>query len=196
MAGLGDPLTIGILLSLIFGAVGFYLYSRIGQNEKRVNLLENLLLSLKLNTEASLNGPDSIEPVSMPAPLAADDVDGVDEEEYATLAESVNTPVAPAPTAAAAAAAAAEADEEEAAAALLRALTPSEPRKMDLNYEAMSLKELQTLARQRGLSGVPQRKRDLIESLKKQVPAAAAATASAEVFDGVEVQEGADFTEQ
>jgi len=194
MAGLGDPLTIGILLSLIFGAVGFYLYSRIGQNEKRVNLLENLLLSLKLNTEASLNGPDSIEPVSMPAPLAADDVDGVDEEEYATLAESVNTPVAPAP--APAPAAAAEADEEEAAAALLRALTPSEPRKMDLNYEAMSLKELQTLARQRGLSGVPQRKRDLIESLKKQVPAAAAATASAEVFDGVEVQEGADFTEQ
>jgi hypothetical protein len=50
MSALGDSLTVGIVLTLIFGAVCFYLYSRMNQNEKRVSLLENLLLSLKIST--------------------------------------------------------------------------------------------------------------------------------------------------
>jgi hypothetical protein len=39
---------------------------------------------------------------------------------------------------------------------------------MDANYESMSLKELQALARQRGLNGIPSRKRELVDALKKQ----------------------------
>jgi hypothetical protein len=57
MSQLNDSLTVGILLLLIFGAVCFYLYSKMVQNEKRVSLLENLLVSLKMSTEASLGGP-------------------------------------------------------------------------------------------------------------------------------------------
>ena len=64
MAGLSDSLTVAILLTLVFGAITFYLYSRMGQNEKRLGLLENLLLTLKMSTEASLMGPDSVEAVS------------------------------------------------------------------------------------------------------------------------------------
>ena len=75
MSALGDSLTVGILLTLIFGAVCFYLYSRLGQTEKRLGLLETLLLSLKMSTEASLMGPDSVEAVSAPTPLNVDDVD-------------------------------------------------------------------------------------------------------------------------
>ena len=42
-------------------------------------------------------------------------------------------------------------------------------RKMDANYESMSLKELQALAKQRGLAGAGQmRKRELIDALKRQ----------------------------
>lgn len=182
MSGLGDSVTIGILLTLIFGAVCFYLYSRFTQTEKRVSLLENLLLSLKMSTEASLSGPDSVEPVSSPAPLESEDVD---EEEYSELLKDMPTATPNASPA--------SSEGEEAAAELLRSIdtapasVPSSERKMDANYESMSLKELQSLARQRGLSGVPQRKRDLIDALKKQGEAPPATPVPLEAQDGFEV---------
>jgi hypothetical protein len=166
---LGDSLTVGIVLALIFGAVCFYLYSRMSQNEKRVGLLENLLLSLKMSTEASLFGPDMVEPMSSPAPLTSTDVEEVSEENYAEMLKGLGSgPVAAAAVPAAPAPAAAEESisDEKAAEELLRSL---DTRKMDANYESMSLKELQALAKQRGLAGAGQmRKRELIDALKRQ----------------------------
>jgi len=168
---LGDSLTVGIVLALIFGAVCFYLYSRMSQNEKRVGLLENLLLSLKMSTEASLFGPDMVEPTSSPAPLTSTDVEEVTEENYAEMLKGLGSAAAAAPSPAPVAASAADAVEEsvsdeKAAEELLRSL---DTRKMDANYESMSLKELQALAKQRGLAGSGQmRKRELIDTLKRQ----------------------------
>ena len=171
---LGDSLTVGIVLALVFGAVCFYLYSRMSQNEKRVGLLENLLLSLKMSTEASLFGPDMVEPTSSPAPLSSTDVEEVTEENYAEMLKGlgstevktsaeVKMPSAPAP---APSGAEESVSDEKAAEELLRSL---DTRKMDANYESMSLKELQALAKQRGLAGAGQmRKRELIDALKRQ----------------------------
>jgi hypothetical protein len=89
MNGLSDSLTIGILLVLIFGAVSFYLYSRLSQNEKRVSLLENLLLTLKMNTEASLEGHDMVESMGGPVHLSADDIESVHEEDYAEMLKDI-----------------------------------------------------------------------------------------------------------
>ena len=179
MATLSDSVTVGILLTMVFGAICFYLYSRLTQNEKRVSLLENLLLSLKMNTEASLMGPDSVEPVSNPAPLSSSDVDDVDENEYAELLKDMGSPAREAPSQSEdATSSSPEVQDEEAAAELLRTMNP--PRKMDANYESMSLKELQALVRERGLTAASQRsKRDLIDALKRTglsvTPAAPAA---------------------
>lgn len=169
---LGDSLTVGIVLALIFGAVCFYLYSRMSQNEKRVGLLENLLLSLKMSTEASLFGPDMVEPTSSPAPLTSTDVEEVTEENYAEMLKGLGSPAAapavpaPAPTASAPLGAEESVSDEKAAEELLRSL---DTRKMDANYESMSLKELQALAKQRSLAGAGQmRKRELIDALKRQ----------------------------
>jgi len=175
---LGDSLTVGIVLALVFGAVCFYLYSRMSQNEKRVGLLENLLLSLKMSTEASLFGPDMVEPTSSPAPLSSTDVEEVTEENYAEMLKGlgstevktsaeVKAPSAPAPASASAGTGAEESvSDEKAAEELLRSL---DTRKMDANYESMSLKELQALAKQRSLAGAGQmRKRELIDALKRQ----------------------------
>jgi type IV secretory pathway VirB10-like protein len=165
---LGDSLTVGIVLALIFGAVCFYLYSRMSQNEKRVGLLENLLLSLKMSTEASLFGPDMVEPTSSPAPLSSTDVEEVTEETYADMLKGMASAPAttPAPPAPAASAVEESISDEKAAEELLRSL---DTRKMDANYESMSLKELQALAKQRGLAGSGQlRKRELIDALKRQ----------------------------
>ena len=187
MAGLNDSLTIGILLILIFGAVAFYLYSKLVQNEKRVGLLENLLVSLKMSTEASLGGPDSVEPISGPVPL-----EEVEEEEYADLLKEM--PLEKKEASSPSVSSHAQEDEDELdAEALLRSLPvgslpvsqpiadsndvvpKSSASVVDANYESMTLKELQSLAKQRGVSGVAQRKRDLIDALKRQgLPAPAA----------------------
>jgi hypothetical protein len=175
MAGLSDSLTIGILLILVFGAAAFYLYSRLTQTDKRLSLMENVLLTLKMTTEASMMGPDSVEPVSMPAPLQADDVDDVDEEQYTEMLKHVSV------GASSSLAASSSASEEAAAEELLRsiptppqsastsAVTEATVRKMDANYESMSLKELQALAKTRGLSAGAKatKKRELIDFLKR-----------------------------
>lgn len=159
MAGLSDSITIGILLLLIFGAVSFYLYSRMSQTEKRLGLLENLLLTLKLSTEASLMGPDSVEPVSSPAPLGSDDVDDVNEEEYSAMLKATATPSSSAKSTP-------PVNEEVAAEELLRSMNLERKSSVDLNYESMSAKELKSLVRERGLAGAPEKKRDIIAFLK------------------------------
>jgi hypothetical protein len=194
MNGLSDALTIGILLVLVFGAVSFYLYSRLSQNEKRVSLLENLLLTLKMNTEASLEGPDMVEMVGSPVPISADDVETVSEEEYADLLKDLPVKTSqPTKTA--------EEDAEE----LLRSLDTdiehntvstetNSGRSMDVNYESMSVKELRTLAKERGLSGIPQNKSAIIDLLKKKGGAAPSTviplTEQEGEFDGAKHESG------
>ena len=176
MAGLSDSLTIGILLILVFGAVSFYLYSRMGQNEKRLGLLENLLLTLKMSTEASLAGPDMVEAISGASPLQAHDVDNVNEEEYADMLKEVSSlssassasPSAnvSAPSNETEAEGDAEADAEAEAEALLRSMT-IEKTPVNVNYESMTVKELRGLANERGLSSVLTKKKELVDALKR-----------------------------
>ncbi len=52
----GDVFTVGKVLLLLIGAVAFYLYTRIAQVEKHMNLLESILLDLKVATENSFLG--------------------------------------------------------------------------------------------------------------------------------------------
>jgi hypothetical protein len=56
MNPVGDAFTVGIVLLLLIGAVAFYLYTRLTQVEKRMGLLENILLDLKVATENSFMG--------------------------------------------------------------------------------------------------------------------------------------------
>jgi hypothetical protein len=210
MPALGDSLTIAIVLILIFGAISFYLYSRLSQNEKRVSLLENLLLNLKMSTEASLSGPDMIEPTSSPGPLDNDDVEQVSEVDYAEMLKDM--PAAPThsvPDTPLSNSEEIQVDgltiglkETETAVPeeLLRTLENTEVpvapvRKMDANYESMSLKELQSLVKERNITGVPARKRDLIDALKKQGQAAPAThfplEAKEDELEGVRETKGA-----
>jgi hypothetical protein len=164
MNGLSDSITIGILLTLVFAAVAFYLYSRMSQNEKRLGLLENLLLSLKMETESSLDGPDTVHAISSPVPLTKDEIEIIDEESYADILQGIPTPTPVTKEEEK------KVDDNVSAEDFLRSIptpTLTSTRLMDANYESMSVKELQALARQKGLAP-PKTKRDLIDALKKQ----------------------------
>jgi hypothetical protein len=172
MNGLSDSLTIGLVLALVFGALFFYLYSRLGQAEKRVSLTENILLDLKMATEntmmamatASHGNPheyehehivsssasaqvDRVEAVGMPEPVEKEEVEQIpDEEFYKQVLEQ-------APTA------------------------PSSNR-VEPNYESMTLKELKAEAKRQGIavsSGAS--KKEVVDALKKQ-------GSTASVFEG------------
>ena len=51
MSFISESLTIGLLLAIVFGALFFYMYTRVIYNEKRVSLMENILLDIKMNQE-------------------------------------------------------------------------------------------------------------------------------------------------
>lgn len=158
MNGLTDSLTVGLVLALVFGALVFYLYTRIGQIEKRVSLTENILLDLKMATENTLmamappshmhvHEVERVEAVSAPQPVEKDEVEEVNEEEYykTVMEQAAKTTDAPV--------------EHESVQGL----------KMEVNYESMTLKELKEEAKRKGVKvGANAHKKDLVDALKRQ----------------------------
>jgi hypothetical protein len=152
MNTLSDALTIGMVLALVFGALCFYLYSRIAQMEKRVGLTENILLDLKMATEntlmsMSMSQQDSheqyhrVEPISGPTPIEKEEVENItDEDFYKSVLQqaSQEVPLAVSTTA------------------------------VEVNYEAMSLKELKSLSKERSIHITKDmNKKDFIVALKR-----------------------------
>ena len=172
MAGLNDTLTLGLILVLLFGAVSLYLYTRIQQCEQKLNLVESILLDIKMSAELQgypeppprpLKHVEVVPPSTRASPFVsmdeqelyqgaldeALDVDG-DVEEITEVAPTAST-----------------APEEQ-------SLSQSQPQsKVTTNFESMTLAELKGIAKQRGLSGISSMKRSqLLEALKpKAAPA-------------------------
>lgn len=210
MNPVGDAFTVGIVLLLLIGAVAFYLYTRLSQVEKRINLLENILLDLKVATENAFpgfplpvaGGGGSVKTSSMVAEEASI------EEEAELLSEYVpKLPTATAKTEETeeeadetsmyeqalesaldsavidgnegdADALPVEADEElldsrpveiSADAGLAAPKSEVHVNKLNPNYAEMTVKELRTLAQNRGVAGVGKMSRkEIIEALHKK----------------------------
>jgi hypothetical protein len=139
-----------MVLALVFGALCFYLYSRITQLEKRVGLTENILLDLKMATENTLmsmaqqESPEQyhrVEPISEPTPIEKEEVENIsDEDFYKSVLQQVAQEVPLATTASG----------------------------VEVNYEAMSLKELKAAAKERSLHITKDmNKKDFILALKR-----------------------------
>jgi len=151
--GLSESATIGILLVLIFGAVSFYLYSRINYTEKRMGLMENMLLDIKMSIESMNKGePEFVpEPVGAPRPMESGEAEALPEEEnyYQSVLQQ-----------AAQAAETVEAQTQE--------QVEEEKQVVSVNYESMTKDELIALADKRGAKvGKRPGRKDLIAALKK-----------------------------
>jgi|UniRef100_A0A6C0BG44 hypothetical protein len=170
MSYLSDTLTIGVLLVLLFGSISLYLYTRIQQAEQKIHLLESILLDLKMSAEiksyTELPADDShetpnfksttahdnyvaLDDVELPITeyTSLDDSEPVTEDTVITLDESMDT------------------SEDETASTVNNAekdtVVPS------VIYDSMTLKELQALAKSRGITGAGSMKKGpIIEALK------------------------------
>jgi hypothetical protein len=163
MTSISDTLTVGLVLVLLFGSIALYLYTCIQQSEQKISLLESILLDLKMSNEiksySELPADDThsstMHAVTVPATpatpissLVSPKQDNVyvpfsDDEE--TVDTGIDTLV----------------DVEE--------LTSVEESKTEevvlVNYDSMSLKELQALAKSRGITGLT-KKGALVDALK------------------------------
>ena len=170
---LSDTLTIGLVLVLLFGSIALYLYTCIQQSEQKVSLLESILLDLKMSAEVKSYAElpmDTERPLevvsSSPSSSQATQAtqatqstqanDTANDESYEPFedrAEEEDAETLPAEEVI-------EIDDYKSAIAEAVEEQSSGP-----NYEAMSLKELQALAKSRNIVGVT-KKGPLIEALK------------------------------
>ncbi len=163
---LSDTLTVGLVLVLLFGSIALYLYTCIQQSEQKVSLLESILLDLKMSAEVKSYTElpmDTEQPVDLVASGSASSSPSnathtANEESYAPFEDHVEEGEVDAETLPAEEVI----DINEYKSAIADAV--EEPTSSP-NYEAMSLKELQALAKSRNIVGVT-KKGPLIEALK------------------------------
>lgn len=174
MTTLSETLTLGLVLVLLFGSICLYLYTRIQQNEQKLNLVESLLIDLKMTSEIK-SYPDLPAPSvqqehmsSIPViiEMSGGSAAGAPADVVPTGIEVVDLPEA-------VAAATIEDSYKEAIKEALEgvsaavAASDSASVKVGANYPSLTLSELKALAKQRGISGASGMKRQqLIEVLQ------------------------------
>jgi len=186
MTSLSDILTLGLVLVLLFGAIALYLYTRIQQAEQKISLLESILLDIKMSTEIKSYSelPASNTTHDHTDSYAPFNDDNDEDDDFADESAAVAKPSTPTPSVSSkhddtieevnevdqyksVIAEAVNNDEVEETTGSLAAVDASHTSKVSVNYEAMTLKELQTLAKSRGITGAGSMKKGpIIEALK------------------------------
>lgn len=165
-----DVLVIGIVFLLLVGSLFFYLYMYVQQVDQKASLLESILLDMKVSHEITSFSSNNDSP-ALSSALSSASSSALEsaEQEKPYMPYSDDKPVA---------------DDTKADDAVpleeLEPLKPFQPSDeleeleelhdshLDqplLNYESMSLKELQSVAKLKGVSGT-MKKNQLIETLK------------------------------
>jgi hypothetical protein len=176
MTSLSDTLTVGLVLVLLFGSIALYLYTRIQQTEQKISLLETILLDLKMSgeiksyselpaseiQEMTAGGSLTTESISEYKPF--DDSDA-DDDIYPGATVGSSSPiknVSPASSVSGG-----DIDTFDYKNVIADAVQSEDTSKVSVNYESMTIKELQTLAKTRGITGAGSMKKGaVIEALK------------------------------
>ena len=160
---MNDALMIGIILTLVFGAVIFYLYNRLMMTERKISLFEGILTDIKIMMDAApysmTSGPSNsqmneFEPtpeylnaISGPFPLKEEEVDEVVSEDTMEPTKSLMI--------------------DEIAGAQITATNAINVTKLSPDLDSMTLKELQALAKEKNLT-IPTgtRRKGIIDLIK------------------------------
>jgi hypothetical protein len=173
MTSLSDTLTVGLVLVLLFGSIALYLYTRIQQAEQKISLLESILLDLKMSSEiksyselpAATNRGEAVEHEAGDYAPFSEDIDEGEEAHNTYTATPESKTSTPSPSVSGSVEDSGEADVSQYKSVIADAVSGTEESKSEttavtVNYEAMSLKELQTLAKTRGITGAGSMKKE------------------------------------
>lgn len=187
MTSLSDTLTVGLVLVLLFGSIALYLYTRIQQAEQKISLLESILLDLKMSTEiksytelpAATGSSRTVSSTEQNdggyAPFDEDDGDNEDNYYSEMTMDATNNTKSksPSPSVSSKHSEVGDDDEVDQYKSIIAEAVKNEDEslpsasKVSVNYEAMTLKELQNLAKSRGITGAGSMKKgSIIEALK------------------------------
>jgi len=190
MASLNDTLTVGLILILLFGAVSLYLYTCIQQCEQKLNLVESILLDIKMSAEIreypELSLPKPRERAPSKAGVEVNESDlyksALEEAHLEELASPLPTDL---PLAEPEVESTAEAPQPLATATATTTASSASVAPTP-NYESMTLAELKQLAKQRSISGTSSMKRSqILEALRTSDKPSASASASASIGGGL-----------
>jgi hypothetical protein len=166
---MNDALMIGIVLTLVFGAVIFYLYNRLSMTERKMGLFEGVLTDIKImmdaapymsapapDNRANINEfeptPEYLNAISGPFPLKEEEVEDVAaEDDYKQAMDQATKSL----------------KIDELAGVPLTATNAINVTKLSPELELMSIRELKQLAKEKGLNVAEgARKKTLVDLLK------------------------------
>lgn len=187
MASLNDTLTVGLILILLFGAVSLYLYTRVQQCEQKLNLVESILLDIKMSAELreypELPAPVPVQKVSRSGSVDSDrsndqargrgnsrdnnNNNNSEEALYASALEEAHLD-AEASTLPPLEESASGVEVAEAAAVVSSKAEEVKAKSVPtVNYESMTLAELKAIGKQRSITGLSAMKRSqILEALR------------------------------
>jgi hypothetical protein len=194
MTYLGDTLTVGLVLVLLFGSIALYLYTRIQQSEQKISLLESILLDLKMASEVqsyselpavdSSSQHRSSSPTHTPSHSSYESFNDLSESDSSQKDSHVLTlepiPEVDTPDSTSTSESTNDFvplqmddenehnnDVEEYKSVVADAVTGNQSSpKSSVQYEDLTLKELQTLVKTRGLSVSGTKKVSFVEALR------------------------------
>jgi len=156
---------------LLMGAMGFYFYSRVSYTDKKIGLLESILLDIKMNMDMD-NHLQIPPPLKEPEPFEPEDSEELkaDTEMYSSVMEAAAT----------------ELDEtagaEEVATAVAAVTAP--------DYDSMSREELNALAEKRSLRVTKSMKKTAVVNLLREADKATAVQTGADAMLSTEGSAG------
>jgi hypothetical protein len=175
MSSLNDTIALGLVLVLLFGAAALYLYTRVQQCEQKLNLVESILLDIKMGAELreypDLGLQPQLQQHQHQQSQSKQPSSPLEEEALysAALEEAAIESIEALPKE--------ESDERQdkqvtvAATGGSKAKSPApivtKQSSVTVNYEAMTLVELKELGRQRAIKGFStMRRSQILEALR------------------------------
>ena len=145
---MSEVLFISAILLLLVGAMGFYFYSRVSYTDKKIGLLESILMDIKMNMdmETQLQIPPPLKEAEPFEPEDSEELKPADTAMYAAAIE--------------------EASSEAATDSVEDVPAPSAPAPPD--YDSMSREELNAIAEKRSLRVTKSMKKPAVINLLRE----------------------------
>ena len=146
---MNEAIFISAVLLLLIGAMGFYFYSRVSYTDKKIGLLESILLDIKMNMDME-NQMQIPPPLKEPEPFEPEDSEELKEDTaamYSSVIEEAATGLD-------------ESSTDNLATEQSNAVVP--------DYDSMSREELNTLAEKRSLRVTKSMKKSAVVNLLRE----------------------------